>query len=81
MPNSVVSLLCAGATFGMYTAVTGVKLPGQATAVAEGNALGKGALVYHLYPSALQIIQDRASGQLAIHPSTLKFDTNDTACA
>ena len=57
----------------MYTAVTGVKLPGQATAVAEGNALGKGALVYHLYPSALQIIQDRASGQLARHPTTLSL--------
>lgn len=55
---------CAGATFGMYTALTGVKLPGQATAVAEGNALGKGALVYHLFPSALQIIQDRATGNL-----------------
>ena len=52
----------AGATFGLYTAVTGVKLAGQATAVAEGNALGKGALVYHLFPSALQTIQDNASG-------------------
>ena len=54
----------AGATFGMYTALTGVKLSGQTTAVAEGNALGKGALVYHLFPSALQIIQDRAAGRL-----------------
>ena len=42
--------------------MTGVKLPGQATAVAEGNALGKGALVYHIFPSALQTIQARASG-------------------
>ena len=76
--NSTLCLSCAGATFGLYTALTGVKLPGQATAVAEGNALGKGALVYHLYPSALQIIQDRASGQLA-RPFTT-FDVNDTAC-
>lgn len=62
------ALECAGATFGMYTALTGVKLPGQATAVAEGNALGK---VYHLYPSALQVTQDMASGQLATHHTTV----------
>ena len=60
-------LWTAGATFGLYTALTGVKLPGQATAVAEGNALGKGALVYHLLPSALHTIQARAAGQ---HPSS-----------
>ncbi|KAA6425638.1 MAG: salt overly sensitive 1 [Trebouxia sp. A1-2] len=58
------AFLGAGATFGLFTALTGVKLPGQATAVAEGNALGKGALVYHLFPSALQTIQARASGDV-----------------
>ena len=47
--------------------MTGVKLPGQATAVAEGNALGKGALVYHLFPLALQTIQARASGNTPAH--------------
>ncbi|KAL0035986.1 hypothetical protein WJX77_010179 [Trebouxia sp. C0004] len=59
------AFLGAGATCGLFTALTGVKLPGQATAVAEGNALGKGALVYHLFPSALQTIQARASGDVA----------------
>ncbi|KAL0054880.1 hypothetical protein WJX82_003714 [Trebouxia sp. C0006] len=58
------AFLGAGATFGLLTALTGVKLPGQATAVAEGNALGKGALVYHIFPSALQTIQARASGDV-----------------
>ncbi len=56
--------MVAGSTCGLFTALTGVKLPGQATAVAEGNALGKGALVYHLFPSALQTIQARASGNI-----------------
>ncbi len=64
--NSEAALANAGATFGLYTALTGVKLPGQATAVAEGNALGKGALVYHLFPSALQTIQARAAGEPCI---------------
>lgn len=61
----------AGATYGVYTALTGLKLPGQATAVAEGNALGKGALVFHLSSSALQTLQDRAAGKsLQVKPFT-----------
>lgn len=50
--------------YGVYMALTGLKLPGQATAVAEGNALGKGALVFHLSGSALQTLQSRAAGKL-----------------
>ena len=60
----VSDILCiTGTVYGVYTALTGLKLPGQATAVAEGNALGKGALVFHLLSSALQALQDRASGR------------------
>lgn len=47
----------------MYTALTGVILPGQSTAIAEGNAMGKGPVVFELYQSGIKLIHKKAAGR------------------
>lgn len=46
----------------MYTALTGVILPGHSTAIAEGNAMGKGPVVFELYQSGIKLIHKKAAG-------------------
>ena len=48
---------------GLYTALTGECMPGQATAVAEGNAMGKGPVVFELYESGIKLIRKQAAGE------------------
>lgn len=52
---------------GMYTALTGVSLPGQGAAVAEGNAMGKGPVVFELYQSGVKLIRKQALGMCSSH--------------
>lgn len=72
------ALECAGATFGMYTALTGVKLPGQATAVAEGNALGKGVPLVSICPTSHPGHGLRSACNAPHH---CECDMNGNACA
>jgi len=48
---------------GLYTALTGECMPGQAKAIAEGNAMGKGPVVFELYQSGIKLIRKQAAGQ------------------
>ena len=50
--------------YGLYTALTGGHLPGTVEAVAQGNALGKGPLVFELYKSGIDLIHKHAAGKL-----------------
>lgn len=51
---------------GMYTALTGVVLPGHSMAIAEGNAMGKGPVVFELYQSGIKLIHKKAAGVLEL---------------
>ena len=53
---------CAGGVLGLYTAMTGLQLPGHVHAVAEGNALGKGPVVFELHRSGVELIRKQAAG-------------------
>ena len=53
---------CSGGMVGLYQALTGVQLPGKVEAVAEGNALGKGPIIFELYQSGISLIRKRAAG-------------------
>ena len=46
----------------MYSALTGVVLPGHSTAIAEGNAMGKGPVVFELYQTGVKLIRRKAAG-------------------
>lgn len=46
----------------MYTALTGNVLPGHSSAIAEGNAMGKGPVVFELYQSGVKLIHRKAAG-------------------
>lgn len=48
----------------MYTALTGARLPGHSTAVAEGNAMGKGPVVFELYQSGVKLIHKKAASEI-----------------
>ena len=61
-PN-VCDLAAAGGAYGLYVALTGETLPGGGTAIAEGNALGKGPVVFHFSQAGIQFIRDRAAGE------------------
>lgn len=50
----------------MYTALTGVVLPGHSMAIAEGNAMGKGPVVFELYQSGIKLIHKKAAGVLEL---------------
>ena len=52
----------AGGLFGLYVALTGERSPGGSVAMAEGNALGKGPVIFHLYDSGIAYIRQRAAG-------------------
>ena len=65
----IVMLICprtcvhaAGGLFGLYVALTGERSPGGSVAMAEGNALGKGPVIFHLYDSGIAYIRQRAAG-------------------
>lgn len=49
-----------GGVLGILLALTGTKLPGTDLAIAEGNALGKGPLVFHFPQKAVREIQSSA---------------------
>ena len=55
-------LHAAGGLFGLYVALTGERSPGGSVAMAEGNALGKGPVIFHLYDSGIAYIRQRAAG-------------------
>lgn len=38
-------------------------MPGGAVALAEGNALGKGPVIFHLFDSGIELIRGKAAGQ------------------
>ena len=52
----------AGGVFGLYVALTGERMPGGAVAMAEGNALGKGPVIFHLFDSGIEYIRNKAAG-------------------
>lgn len=56
-------LLHTGGVFGLYVALTGERMPGGAVAMAEGNALGKGPVIFHLFDSGIELIRRKAAGQ------------------
>ncbi len=45
-------------------ALTGERMPGGAVAMAEGNALGKGPVIFHLFDSGIEYIRSQAAGEL-----------------
>ncbi len=52
----------AGGMSGLYHALTGAHLPGgRLEATAEGNALGKGPVVFEVHQSAVEIIRRLAA--------------------
>ena len=53
----------AGGVFGLFVALTGHRMPGGAVALAEGNALGKGPVVFHLFDSGIQYIRNQAASE------------------
>lgn len=55
----------AGGVSGLYTALTGAHLPGGVVnAVAEGNALGKGPVVFEFKQSSIRWVRRCAAGEL-----------------
>ncbi len=57
-----------GGVFGLFVALTGERMPGGAVAMAEGNALGKGPVIFHLFDSGIEYIRGQAAGeQTSIH--------------
>ncbi|KAI3423997.1 hypothetical protein D9Q98_009830 [Chlorella vulgaris] len=52
-----------GGVVGSLLALTGTRLPGNETAVAEGNTLGKGPTLFHVPQSAVfEVLQRKAAG-------------------
>ena len=66
---------------GLYTALTDEHLPGgRLEARAEGNALGKGPVVFEVHRSAIEIIRKLAARELRLafdHPTKA---LNESAC-
>ena len=54
---------CTGGVFGLFVALTGERMPGGAVAMAEGNALGKGPVIFHLFDSGIELIRRKAAGE------------------
>ncbi|KAK9819620.1 hypothetical protein WJX72_000338 [[Myrmecia] bisecta] len=52
-----------GGMVGLYNALTGVALPGQLEALAEGNSLMDGPLIFHLHQSGVAMIRKRAAAR------------------
>ena len=59
------SWLCgdAGGVYGLYSALTDGTLSAFSEAVAQGNGLGKGPLVFELYRSGVDLIRQSAAGE------------------
>ncbi|KAK9785975.1 hypothetical protein WJX73_007453 [Symbiochloris irregularis] len=53
--------------YGLYTALTGGQLPGEVHAVAQGNALGRGPLVFELRQSGIRLIRKQAAAGIAAY--------------
>lgn len=53
-----------GGVFGLFVALTGERMPGGAVAMAEGNALGKGPVIFHLFDSGIDYIRSQAAGEV-----------------
>jgi hypothetical protein len=51
----------SGGIIGVLLSITGTKLPGTELAIAEGNALGKGPVVFHVPQHMVQRIQSLAA--------------------
>jgi hypothetical protein len=51
----------SGGIIGVLLCITGTKLPGTELAIAEGNALGKGPVVFHVPQQVVQRIQTAAA--------------------
>jgi hypothetical protein len=51
----------SGGIIGVLLCITGTKLPGTELAIAEGNALGKGPVVFHIPQQVVQRIQTAAA--------------------
>ena len=60
----------AGGVFGLYVALTGERMPGGAVAMAEGNALGKGPVIFHLFDSGIELIRRKAAGDACMSSHT-----------
>jgi len=65
--------LGTGGMFGPFSALTGESLAGRAVAIAEGNALGKGPVVFELPPAGIANIRDRAA---AGDPSFMQLEVD-----
>lgn len=66
------ALLGAGGISGLFHALTGEHLPGgRLEAVAEGNALGKGPVVFEVHQSAIEIIRQLAASAHSLQPLPL----------
>lgn len=63
--SSFVVSFATGGVFGLFVALTGERMPGGAVAMAEGNALGKGPVVFHLFDSGIEYIRSQAAGELS----------------
>ena len=61
-PSQKCCWLCTGGVFGLFVALTGERMPGGAVAMAEGNALGKGPVIFHLFDSGIELIRRKAAG-------------------
>lgn len=60
-------MLYAGGISGLFHALTGEHLPGgRLEAMAEGNALGKGPVVFEVHQSAIEIIRRLAASALSL---------------
>ena len=52
----------AGGIIGLYSALTGERLPGSLEAIAEGNALGRGPVVVEFTQNGMDLIRRKALG-------------------
>lgn len=84
-------MFCAGGISGLFHALTGEHLPGgRLEAMAEGNALGKGPVVFEVHQSAIELIRRLSASALSpsvlFHKSAhivrdkLSCNTPDLAC-
>lgn len=62
--------MCTGGVFGLFVALTGERMPGGALAMAEGNALGKGPVIFHLFDSGIELIRRKAAGESVLFALT-----------
>ena len=58
-------------------------MPGGAVAMAEGNAMGKGPVIFHLFDSGIELIRRKAAGQKPsmVYSTHLKHTTYPEDCS